>query len=729
MCPQQFTFTSLLLMSAPLYRFGPYEFGASSGDLRKQGMRIKLQPKPQQVLRALLERAGETVKRQELHARLWPDDTFVDFDQGLNVAIKKLRDALNDSTGAPLYIETVPAVGYRFLVIPEIVNDRGGLAVVSSGLKLVTEESQPHAPGSGLPRNTGRPAVQPKSWVRLFVAAMAFALVVLMVSAFAILRPHTKIQTLRLSLTLPADLKLLTAEGGGGLALSPDGTRIVFPASDPDGKTRLWMRRMDTIDPQSLPGTEGGTFPFWSPDGENIGFFTETRMKRLRLRDGVVREICPAASARGGIWTKEGQIVFAPSTRTALYKVSVDGGIPIPITTLDEKRETTHRWPALLPDGKHFIYLAASHDSANVPAEIYLASLDGSSNDRIVDADSNAVVISDKLIFVSAGKLISSRLDVEHHRAEETVTILAEGVGYDHGSWFGSFATGAQSLVYRPQTSPAVQVIARFDRHGKRLGDLTKPGVYHTVNVSPDGQTIAAACGDPDIGVCLIQRDGAVTRLPGVIGFDAVWSPDSESVAYDIHGQSSLEIRIKNVAKNSSERTIAQSAGVSSWDPDGRHLLIGHDGDIEVLDLMTGERRNYLPRSPHLAHVRISPNRKWVAYDSDESGSQEVYLASYPIASAKYRVSKQGGVGPRWRGDSRELYYLGPGETLLAVPITPDADTVRIGQPQALFQAPVLSSPRDRDCCDVSQDGSQFFVVTDKQPAPSEFVVISHWTQ
>ena len=741
-------------MPVSIYRFGPYEFQASNGDLRKQGLRIKLQPKPQQILQALLEHAGQTVKRQDLNTRLWPQDTFVDFDQGLNVAIKKLRYALNDSSDAPRYIETVPGVGYRFLVPPEIVHESSALVssaalvdrslqnedasrpnVHNGNLQTQLQPSPASAESANGARNLSADSAAPVApkmpWVRVFAAAIALTFAIVIVSAVAMLLPRSTTQTLRLNLTLPARLRLLTTEAGRGLALSPDGTRIVFPALDANGKTELWMRRMDALDPQPLPGTEDGAFPFWSPDGENIAFFTDLRLKRLRLRDGLVREICPAESARGGIWTKEDLIVFAPSTRTELYKVSAGGGVPIPVTKLDEKHHTTHRWPALLPDGRHFVYLAANHETPDVPAEIYLASLDGSSNERIIDADSNAVVVSDRLVFVSAGKLMSRRLDVEHHRAEATATILAEGVGYYHGSWYGSFAAGAQSLIYRQQKSPGEQVIARFDRQGKRLGTVSTPGNYQTVSLSPDGQVVAAACGDPAMGICVIQPDGSMTKLPGVIGFDVAWSPDSRSVAYDLHGQSNSEVRIKEVESKTPERTISSRwEGVGSWLPDGKHLLlIGDDSSVNVFDLQTGKRRNYLPPSPRLAHARISPNGKWVAYDSDATGSWEVYLASYPVASVKYQVSTSGGMEPRWRGDSRELYYLGAGEDLFAVPIVPNGNGLRIGQAMALFHPPILSPPRDRDCCDVNRDGSEFFVVSDLQPQPAELVVISHWEQ
>jgi DNA-binding winged helix-turn-helix (wHTH) protein len=265
-------------MASPQYTFGAYTFNPTTGELRKHDISVKLQRKPQQVLVALLERAGEPVSRPELHVRLWHGDTFVDFEQGLNVAVKKLRDALCDSADEPRYVQTVPGIGYRFIGqlegVPAAIQQPAAAPVtVSASAPAVSAEFE-------------KPNLSTMNWTRRFRASVALisaaVLAIALFAASSSLR-HGHAKPMRVTLSFEPDVRMVTIGDEAGLALSPDGRRVVFSAMDASGRTKLWLRRLDVLQPEPLPGTESGSFPFWAPTGDKLGFFADAKLKWLDL--------------------------------------------------------------------------------------------------------------------------------------------------------------------------------------------------------------------------------------------------------------------------------------------------------------------------------------------------------------------------------------------------------------------------------------------------------------
>ncbi len=700
--------------------FGPFEFEPDSGILRKRGVRLKLQRQPAQLLQALLEDPGKTVSRPDLHSRLWPQNTFVDFDQSLNVAIRKLRDALGDSADEPCYVATETGIGYRF--IAPVLKHNGGHS---------SEPGEKPAPP---------PAADPKphhGWKNRVRVAIAVCTVSVFLVIFILLRFRAdRPRTLQAAIPFPAGLQLVTNGENAGLALSPDGRTAAFSAIGTNGLPMLWLRRLDSLDPAPIPGTETGAFPFWSPDGGSLGFFTDLELRRVDLSTGRVNRICDVQSGRGAAWASGGDIVFAPSTRTAIYKIGANGGEPIPVTHLDGEKFTTHRWPSLLSDGRHFVYLAARHDKPE-PAALFLGSLDGSPERFIAEADTNAIAVPGALLFLSGGKLLVQRFNQSAASLDAGATVAAEGVDYDSGLWLAAFAIGGDSLLFRkrPETG-SQQTISWFDAHGKRLADAGAPGTYRAVELAPNGRDVAVLCGDPNVSLCIVGSNGAVTNVANTPTVDTpAWSPDSSSIAYSVHDSTGTRTEIKKLASAEPTR-VFPSVGPLSFNPDGRQLLVcrlsEHEGrsSLGVLDLRTGVETEYLPPTPGLVRVsaQFSPDGRWVAYSSRESGADAVYVMSFPRPSLKYRASPGYGNSPHWRGDGCELYFLGGSQTIEAVTVSRRGEELLFGAPRELFRAPIFPSPWDLNSWDVTRDGSKF-VVNTARPSDSSLAIVTNWRQ
>ena len=315
-------------------RFGPFTFDVRTGELLKGGTRIKVPDQSIEILRTLLERPGELITREELRQRLWPDNTFVDFEHGLNAAVRRLRDVLGDSADAPRYIETLPRRGYRFVEnVMEVPAGPGA----PNGIRDALEAVEPSKPK---PLLVWRERV---AW--LAVATLGLALIAL---SLGLVRRRPSVEPkgdlVRFAVALPEGLR------PEGFAVSPDGRRLVFVASS-QGVPALWLKPMSEAMPSRLDGTDGAAFPFWSPDNSTVGFFAARKLKVLAIGGGNPIEICDAPEGRGGTWNQQDEIVFAPSTDTSLERVTLSERRPVPVTTRT-RGDTTHRMPCQDDGGK-----------------------------------------------------------------------------------------------------------------------------------------------------------------------------------------------------------------------------------------------------------------------------------------------------------------------------------------------------------------------------------------
>jgi Tol biopolymer transport system component len=498
----------------------------------------------------------------------------------------------------------------------------------------------------------------------------------------------------------------LTGNEGGPVEVSPDGRMLAFLGTDPSGRSAIWVRDLSQHEARALPGTEGGKEPFWSPDSRSIAFFDGGKVKRVELSGGPPVTVCDAVNARGGTWLASGVILFTPTTQAAIQRVSDSGGQPETITPMDTQLHTTHRWPFGLPDGRHFLYLAANHRApAGEQNAVYWASLDGKQNKMLVHSVANAAYANGYLLFLRENTLMAQPFDPGSGALTGSPTPVLEGVLYDSGVWRGVFGVSQNGvLAYQPggNTVQGTQMEWR-DRAGKRLGDWGGRESYFGEAFSPDGSRIAAAIGDPaaDLWVFDLKR-GVRTRLTfQPTGMQSpVWSPDGARIAYTANysGKWGIYTKAANGAGQATQLAEIEgsSGSATDWSRDGKYLLFTAQAketrnDIWLLRLDQGGKAAPLLRTPAgEGEARFSPDGRWMAYVSYESGHDEVYVTPFPNVGPKWQISSDGGEFPQWSRDGRELFFLQRDNTVMAAPIAAKDASVEVGTVKPLFK---LNSP------------------------------------
>ena len=379
--------------AVPVIRFDAFEADLRSGELRKQGLKLRIGDQPFSVLAVLLAQPGDVVTREDLQKKLWPADTFVDFDRGLNKAINRLREALGDSADSPRFIETLPKRGYRF------IGTLNGSAT--------SHQATPIQPDT-VARHKERKLTRYRAYALWAVALMLCAMVATWLLTKNRPGPVALGPLIRSSLLPPPHMSFVPYS----FALSPTGSHLAFVAEAADGSRSLSIRSMTMMTATSITGTDGASFPFWSPDERRIGFFADRKLKTIDVENGAVSVVADARRASGGTWGTSGTIVFAPDVNGPLYQVAEMGGTPSPITrVLNADGLQGHRWPVFLPDGRHFFYVevTAGAKSGN-PSEIFAGSLDSPEPTRIVSEDVRTVAFAlGHLFFVHTAFFMHNR--------------------------------------------------------------------------------------------------------------------------------------------------------------------------------------------------------------------------------------------------------------------------------------------------------------------------------
>lgn len=583
----------------------------------------------------------------------------------------------------------------------------------------------------------------PKRERLVWAVALVAAAVLGAAAGIFLNRPVQTAQAIRTVIDPPPSTTLgLTGDFAGPPVLSPDGASVAFTATGVDSKTTLWVRPMNALEAHTLPGTEGATFPFWSPDGRALGFFADGKLKTIDLTGGSAVAIADAAFGRGGTWGQDGVIVYTPNTQTALMRVSVSGGTPAPVTKLDPARHTSHRWPHFLPDGKHFLYLAINHDPSKAANDtIYYASLDGRENRSLLRSQSNAVYGSGFLLFARGGQLMAQAFDPSSGTLSGEAESLASGVVDDVSTWHMDASASGNGLLVLGSGGSADWQLVWMDRNGKQIGTVAdKLTNLQTAVLSPQGDRVALQIdtGMNDVWVLDLAR-GVRTRLTfgPVANTYPVWSPDGKWIAYtsDRNGHSNLYCKpadgsgVEELLLTDEQVTVA-----SDWTRDGKFLLyergaVGSNSEIWALPL-EGERKPRLvaarPENAFVAQGHLSPDGRWLAYTSTESGTPEVYVVPFGGGQGKWQISTNEGTKPEWSRDGKELYYASDGgNTLFVVPVTETKGALQFGTPQPLFTTPAsqqiiydVSPDRKRVLMNlVSQQVSQSVTVVANFPA------------
>ncbi|HZQ68331.1 MAG TPA: protein kinase [Terriglobales bacterium] len=534
-------------------------------------------------------------------------------------------------------------------------------------------------------------------------------------------------------------------------ALSPDGTHVIFGARREKEATALWIRSLETGVAEKLSGTEGGYSPFWSPDSRAIGFFSsDGKLKKIAASGGPAATLADAPNARGGTWNSNNLILFAPDYRSGIWKVSGSGGTASPVTTVDPAKHTTHRWPAFLPDGKHFLYFATHHSGgAREQNGVYLGSLDSKESKLVMASDSDAQYAAGNLIFHNQSVLMAQAFDPGSSTLSGDPVTIAEDVQYDTGTWRTSFSVSENGvLVYEPDPNKASNVtigLTWMDRTGKVVGQVSEPDSYKAAVLSPDGKKLAVSVGDPkaDIWVLDLQRNlrTRVTFDPAT-HLTAAWSPDGQKLAYSTQaGTFGASIHVKDANGGGEDELLISpptpTGGVIApqWSSDGRYMVYHQqEGPVgattQAVDLK-GDRKPFTVVKPEarqasVVHHRLSPDGKWLAYSSTDSGREEIYMTRFPSGSGRWQISRNGGTCPIWRGDGKELYYYGGNSTIEAVEINAVGVNLEVGESRSLFPARrifPLGNPFD-----VSPDGKKFLLMMPPPGSQAPMTLVVNWT-
>ena len=531
-------------------------------------------------------------------------------------------------------------------------------------------------------------------------------------------------------------------------AVSPDGSRLVFVARPPGGRQLLWVRPLGATAAQPLAGTDDASYPFWSPDSRFIGFFSQSKLKRIDASGGPAQTLCDAPNGRGGTWNREGVIVFAPDNYRPLYRVSAAGGSAVAVTKLDEsKLQATHRWPWFLPDGHHFLYRSGTTSSSTQRENngIYLGSLDSNEQKLILSVDTMAVYASGYLLFVRDTALMAQQFDLNSFQLTGDALPLTERTQVDFVLSRGVFSVSDNGVLVSQSggTVLADRELLWYERDGKNPKPVgAAPALYAQIDISPKEDRLAAGifdlnAGSPDIWIYDIARNVPL-RLTFDPDFDAspIWSPDGSRIVWRSNRKGRYDIYQKVSSGAGNDEVLLESEEnkeATSWSSDGQFIAYTNSAvrgntqnDIWILP-MSGERKPvpFLQTGANETSAQFSPDGHWIAYVSDESGTNQVYIAPFPNAVGKWQVSRSGGTEPRWRGDGKEVFFLSPDNKLMAAAINAIGSNLQVGNAETLFEIHPANPPGYH--YDVTNNGKRFLVDSSREGNVQPLALIVNW--
>jgi Tol biopolymer transport system component len=493
----------------------------------------------------------------------------------------------------------------------------------------------------------------------------------------------------------------------------------------------LWIRDLDSPTPRLLAGTEGAISPFWKPDSRYIGFGADGKLKKIDVTGGPPLTICDAPALRGGTWNKNDVIVFNPvNTAGGLFRVSAAGGAPTPVTELDKSRnENSDRYPWFLPDGRHFLYMGRSREQEKTV--VFVGDLESKERKQLVSGDTTAIYAdatgnsTGYLLFMRDQTLMAQPFNAGKLATTGEAEPVAENVDHTANVYgvFGVSQTGV--LAYTSGSGPdagpggsGIQ-ITWFDRSGRPSGTVGPPGIIQWASLSPDGATVATGRVDRQSGLSdLWLHDLARgTASPFTFGGDArfaIWSPDGSRIAFNAAGKNGNNMFVRNANQTGQEEVLGDSAAQrpTDWSRDGRYIVAeqgGTTGGIWVHPQF-GEKKPFAYGHPVFREngAKLSPDGKWLAYWSNKSKRNEVYVVSFPTPEGEFQISTDGGRIPVWSRDGRELYFISADSKMMAVKINTAGGKFQPSVPQPLFNVRMSVGFANFD---VSKDG-RFLIPT-----------------
>lgn len=619
-------------------RFSCFEVDLKDREVRKRGVKVKLQDQPFEVLAALLERPGQLVTREQLQARIWSGNTFVDFDRGLNKAINRIREALGDFAATPRFIETQSRRGYRFIAPLTDVH-------ASSPQRFLRSSLLPPPNTSYLPNH---------------------------------------------------------------FALSQDGTRLAFVATDSNARDALWVRDLSAANAQRLADTDGARSPFWSPDNRFIGFFAGLKLKTVDIAGGAVRTLCEARVGVGGAWNADDVILFAPLVAGPLYRVPACGGTPEPVTPVPgEQSSQLHCWPVFLPRSDRFLFFVNRTGTEDVLRNgIHAGSLRSTETHLVSsEIDGNIGFAGGHMFFVAEGGLKAQPFDTERLQltGSPVPIVQHESAGWDR-AWFHQGFTVADpgTLVFQSRIDFAQELVwtdARGNEH-RRI-----QGPFWGTAISPCGRFVATSSEELNDGkqfICVHDFErGVTTRITeGGREWHPSWTPAGDKIVYDsTEGHTSCSYEIPADGSGPPEMILEPGSILGRKSADGSvvcsrlvrglpHLSVRLPGGTELLV------------GPGVESV-FSPDGKWLAFT--EPGGSGIAVRPFPALRPLIKISAGPAAQPRWSPDGTQLFYIAPDKKLMAVSFDPSSG--RAGPPRVLFQTRIVRVAIASHQYDVAPDG------------------------
>ena len=710
---------------ADRYAFGAFVLDAGTRELRRDDQLIPLTPKAFDLLQVLVASGGVALEKQGLMKSVWTD-SYVG-EETLTQNIATLRRALGDVAERPQYIVTVPRHGYRFAAeVRTVPSARHDSAAVG-------------------------PATLPRD--ARFTAGIGIGalLVIAAVIAVVVVRARPAPSDRRMTqFEIPAPPGTVFNPSASHPAVSPDGRTIAFLAGRPGEHARIWLRPLESLTARELPGTAGAFAPFWSPDSRFLGFFAEDLLKTIAVSGGAPQVVCEvsATGVRSGSWNANGVILF--NKPDGIYRTSANGGGPTRLTTV-RSGEAVHVLPQFLPDGRHFVYTSQLGAGDAYESWIVLRSLDAADDRRLFSTASQALYAGgDELLFVRSGRLHVQRFDFERLSVKGDPVIVGglDSIGVNSASARGMFGAshdaGNAILAYR--AAPAAE-LSWFDRRGTPLGRFGEIG-DRTPAISHDGTRVAVVRTDGArstraIWILDIEHGVASKATEGRWVDCPAWSPNDSAIVFARGVPNSGEIFQKSLSDGTEAAAGQQRVRgcPMEWSSDGRYVLYASDANAQspassmwLLPMGRIEPPRRLegtgPAGPRGAQGRLSPNGRWLAYETDGAGRREIVVRAFPDGTRTWQVSTNGGIEPQWSADGKELFFLAFDRKLMSVPVTTEGD-FRPGAPVALFQTALdaYGIPiNGRNQYVVSPDRQRFLLKQARPDAPpAAITVVMNW--
>jgi Tol biopolymer transport system component len=563
-------------------------------------------------------------------------------------------------------------------------------------------------------------------WVAMTLAAIALAIAATYYATRA-----TPQSPLMVSVVPPPGVFVDTSGRIGPPQISPDGKRLAFigcktesaASSMLPGKTcSLWLRVLASAEAREVSDTSGAYYPFWSPDGREIAFFADGKLKRVAADGGPVQVICDAADARGGSWGSSGIIIFAATRLSPILRVTPDGGTPVAIAEVKPPsvpvEVVSHRWPYFLPDGEHFLYVNAPNGGCTELNELRFASIDGKQDLPLMPTCTSGTFANGNLLFWRDGNLVAQRFDARTGVLRGAAEAIVEHADFEPLFSVAEFSTSAEGkLVYMAGDAPNGTQLVWYDRNGKVLGTLGENGHYKNVAISRDGlRVVADTTGMKEGDIRILDSRGTRTlmTLGNGDGGSPAWSPDGREVYFTWSINGPRDIYVRAADGSGEEKPVLKfdknqyGALFLAASPDGKSLAFEIIDRVTGADIYTlalggdGKPQPFLHSVANETAPSFSPDGKWLAYESSRSGRNEAYISPFPAGGAQYQVSTSGGERPVWRHDGKEIYYR-EGLRIMAVEVNTKASPVAFSSPTALFE--LASGNLNGRYYDVARDG------------------------